>query len=46
MTAKFIALAAVLAWLCTSAQAQVIYLVPGGQYPLVGIAPGPYPLRE
>lgn len=29
-----------------SAQAQVIYLVPGGQYPVIGIAPGPYPIPD
>ena len=44
MTTKHIALAAALACITTSAQAQVIYLVPGGQYPVVGIAPGPYPI--
>ena len=43
MTTKHIALAAALACITTSAQAQVIYLVPGGQFPVVGIAPGPPP---
>lgn len=36
MTAKLIALAAALACLCTTAQAQIIYIVPGGQYPFAG----------
>jgi len=26
-----------------SVQAQVIYIVPGSQYPVIEIAPGPYP---
>ncbi len=43
MTTKHIALAAALACITTSAQAQVIYLVPGGQYPVVALRPAPIP---